>query len=310
MRVRALATGLASFVPGLRQWLGRGTGGTVSARYCYSVWLRHLTMAARHGFARVPRVVAELGPGDTLGTGMAALLSGAERYSALDVVRYATGPTNLRVFDELVGLFRARTPIPDQTEFPHCHPRLESYDFPNEILTEDRLAESLAEERVVRLRRAVAGGDESVISYRAPWSADHVVEEGSVEMLFSQAVLEHVDDLPGIYRAMCRWVAPWGIVSHEICFHCHETSHDWNGHWTCSDLAWRLISGRRAWTLNREPHSTHRRLLEATGFRTIADLRVRAPSRLARNRLAPRFRHLTDDDLTTCSAFLQATKAA
>ena len=40
----SLAVGMATYVPGLRHLTGRKTGGSVSARYCYSVWLRHLSM--------------------------------------------------------------------------------------------------------------------------------------------------------------------------------------------------------------------------------------------------------------------------
>src|SRR5689334_3926898 len=54
-----------------------GTGGSSSARYCYSVWLRHLSMAARLGLNTDPKDVAELGPGHSIGVGLAALLSGA-----------------------------------------------------------------------------------------------------------------------------------------------------------------------------------------------------------------------------------------
>ena len=85
----ALVKGVATYLPGLELLGGRYTGGTVSARDCYSVWLRHLTTAMTHGLKEHPRVVAELGPGDSLGTGIAALLTGAERLCAFDVVRYA-----------------------------------------------------------------------------------------------------------------------------------------------------------------------------------------------------------------------------
>ena len=82
---RATLAGLATYVPGY-EYL-EPTGGTSSARYCYSVWLRHLVMAYDSGLLqRPPATVAELGPGDSIGIGLAALLSGARKYHALDVV--------------------------------------------------------------------------------------------------------------------------------------------------------------------------------------------------------------------------------
>ena len=54
----------------------------------------HLVMAHRSGLSTQPEVVAELGPGDSLGIGMAALLTGAEVYYAFDVVEYASNQRN------------------------------------------------------------------------------------------------------------------------------------------------------------------------------------------------------------------------
>src|SRR5437763_1374444 len=67
LKIGQLLYGIATFIPGVAAVFGRGGGDTSSARYCYSVWLRHLVVAAANGFKVPPRVVAELGPGDSLG---------------------------------------------------------------------------------------------------------------------------------------------------------------------------------------------------------------------------------------------------
>ena len=77
------------------------TGGTVSARYCYSVWSRHLSILQRSGLPTTFKTMVELGPGDSLGIGLAALLSGVERYIALDVVQHASGAQNTADFREV-----------------------------------------------------------------------------------------------------------------------------------------------------------------------------------------------------------------
>ncbi len=76
-----------------------------SARYCYATWLHHLVCADRQGLNNCPEAVAEIGPGSSLGVGLAALISGSHKYYALDDVQHATRGTNLKVFDELVRLF-------------------------------------------------------------------------------------------------------------------------------------------------------------------------------------------------------------
>ena len=63
------------------------TEGSCDARYCYSVWMRHLKFyyELRHD---IPQTVIEFGPGDTIGRGLMALLCGAREYYGLDFKYY------------------------------------------------------------------------------------------------------------------------------------------------------------------------------------------------------------------------------
>jgi hypothetical protein len=308
LKLGQLLYGISTFIPGIAAVFGRGGGDTKSARYCYSVWLRHLVTAAANGLKNHPRVVAELGPGDSLGVGLAALVSGAERYHAFDVVRHAQVERNQAVLAELIDLFRARAEIPGQAEFPEVQPLLASYAFPHHVLGDEQLAAALADNRLARIRDSVRAQNTagSMIDYRTRWFDEQAIERDSIDLLYSQAVLEHVDDLPGSYRAMRLWIKPDGFISHQIDFRCHNTARVWNGHWRYSDLVWRLIRGRRSYLLNRQPYSTHLRLLAENGFAFVGGQIAKADSGLAAGQLAPRFRHLTDQDLTTSSALIQA----
>ena len=139
MRLRPVLRGLATFVPVLGQFLKERKGGADTARYCYSAWLRHLVMAQNSGLSTRPQVVAELGPGYSIGIGLAGLISGASRYYALDIVEFAGTERNLHIFDDLLSLFSAREDIPGEDEFPEVKPYLTSYEFPSNILSDARL---------------------------------------------------------------------------------------------------------------------------------------------------------------------------
>ena len=311
----------ATFIPGVAQLPpvrrvfkrhSIGTHGTNESRYCYSVWLRHLTRAAGNGLDTDPHAVAELGPGDSIGIGIAAVLTGAERYFAFDVVAHANTPRNLAIFDGLVDLFRAEANIPDEEEYPRVGPTLDEYRFPDEILTPARMRAALDPARLAHIRESIQRTDakDSMIQYRAPWSTAGAVEHETLDMVFSQATLEHVDGLPEVYRAMHAWLKPGGFMSHQIDFKCHNSATEWNGHWTYSDLMWKLVRGKDVWLINRLPYSAHVEMMEETGFRIVGEQRVRRASGVKRSQLASQFRWIPDSDLTTTDAFVQAIKPA
>jgi len=256
--------------------------------------------------------MVELGPGDSLGTGLAALLSGVERYVALDAVRYADSTRNLEILDELIALFLNRAPIPDQHEFPLVRPTLPSYAFPTDILTPALLDATLAPSRLDVIRSSIKNPattprGSGTVCYLAPWQPS-VIESGVVDLVLSQTVMELVPDLAGVYSEMCRWLKPGGVMSHEIDFKSIGITVEWSGHWSCSDALWRLAAGKRRHQINREPHSTHISLMHGLGFRIVCDERTVQPMGITRAQLATRFRHLTDEDLTTSSALIQAVK--
>lgn len=310
MKLKQLIFGIATFVPGVNQLRAKGTGGTDSARYCYSVWLRHLVMAKKKGFDTCPKIVAELGPGDSIGIGLAALISGCEKYFAFDVVEHANLERNLSIFNELVNLFKNKTPIPGNDEWPKVKPKLEDYGFPSDILDDDRLHDALEDSRIEKLRNSVrnVGMENSAIEYKVPWYEANVLESESVDMIYSQAVLEHVDDLRNTYNAMYSWLQPTGYISHTIDFKCHGTADEWNGHWVYSDFIWKLIRGKRPYLLNREPYSTHIKLINDAGFMLTSDIKTTSESNLTLKQLAAKFRTISQDDLVTSGVFIQAVK--
>jgi len=308
--------GIATHVPSLYKLsqISKGTGGTVSARYCYAVWLRHLVMAYKNGPGFIPEVIAELGPGDSFGIGLAALLSGANKYYAFDVIKYAKNKRNIEIFDELTDLFRKREKIPGESEFPQVKPYLRSYEFPSHILNDEHLGKALKKERIESIKRALINlgfkeTDGNIqIHYFVPWHDPKIIKEESVDMLYSQAVLEHVKELSHTYAAMYRWLKPDGLISHEIDFKCHGKAVEWNGHWTYTDFIWSLIRGKRSYLINRQPHSMHINLMKKAGFKLLYDKKSKDTSGITGKYLAPRFSNISDDDLTTCDAFIQAIK--
>ncbi|MGB9512393.1 MAG: hypothetical protein WBU20_11945, partial [Candidatus Acidiferrum sp.] len=85
IRIRSLLKGLGSFVvPSFRN-SHVGPGAVLSAETLYSIFLRYLSyLNGCEDFSIDGAVVVELGPGSSIGFGMAALLAGASRFYAFD----------------------------------------------------------------------------------------------------------------------------------------------------------------------------------------------------------------------------------
>ena len=307
-----LLKGAISKFLGYKKKLPVATGGTINSRYCYTVWLRHLIHASNSGYQIEGSTVAELGPGDSLGTGLAALLCGCRHYYALDIFKYWDAQRNVVIFDELVELLRQKTDLPGDTEFPRTTPRLDDYSFPSHILHEELLQESLSAERINKIRIELVNSENSKVneffnSY-VPWDDGSIMEKGSVDLFFSQAVLQSVNDPDATYASMRSWLKTGGIMSHSIDFSSVGLTKSWNGHWTFTDKEWEIIKNKTVIPLNRASLGDHLTLLNKYDLQLTQKITYAGDAGFNETDLAKRFRDMTMESRSTRGAFLQAVK--
>ena len=217
--------------------------------------------------------VCELGPGNSAGTGIAALLSGAESYTGLDAFPYPFA-VNQKLTNELVRklseLYATKSPIPGPDQFPRIRPELEQYDFPSWLF-----AGKGADLYLSRCKALAGGAECDLISrrlvYIAPYEGIDLSEwSGAFDALFSQAVLEHVKDVAETYRMIFRLLKPLGWSWHVIDFRSHGLSSEWNGHWRYPEWLWKIVLGQREFLLNRMPLEKHIESATQAGFTIVA----------------------------------------
>jgi hypothetical protein len=262
--------------------------------------------------------VVELGPGDSLGVSLAALLSGARQCTSLDVVAHNDPQHDLRVFGELIELFRHRAGIPEDREFPSMLPHATATRFPGELIPDRVLEVALAPARLDAIRAAIPRRDTAPdlpLRYLCPWS-ERVVPAGSIDYVISQGVLQDMDHEPWrdtltrAFVSMARWLRPGGIMSHQVDLSA-PIGGAWNDHWAIGDTQWRLTRGRRPYYLNRVPLSEYVRLCAVHGFELLGTTREPAPpGGRARHEVAPAFRRLPDEDFETSAVLLIARRRA
>ena len=304
--------GILTYIPYADFSRGESTGGTNSAKYCYEVWIKHLSIAFNNGLKKIPDVIAELGPGDSLGIGLAGLLSGASKYYALDVVNYAYVKRNLEIFEELIELITNKTPNPS-IGFPNYDCYLDENYFPSDILTNELLQKSLKPKRINTIRKIIkgekTGNTEMEIRYFCPWLNDSVIKENSVDFIYSQSVFEHINDLSSTYKALYKWLKTGGITSHQIDLKCHGLFNKWNGHWSIGDFLWKMIQGKRPYLLlNRKPFTSYRDLFIKNNFDITVEKRYINSNGIKRSELKGLFRNLSTSEFETSGYFIQAKK--
>jgi hypothetical protein len=298
--LRPALAGVTSLLPLARRpvlW-----GGSASARYCYTVWLRHLAVLRDHGVRPPAGVVVEFGPGDSQGVGLAALLSGATHTIGVDIAAFATPDANRTVFEGLVRLFREGAQAPGDDEFPFVRPRPSFLPRPSDVVDAAALAAALAGERLAAIETAMGGARSdptSPVRYVWPWDRA-TVKPGTADLVVSQAALEYLpyedgdDGVDRAFAAMRAWLRPGGIMSHQIDLS-SPFGPEWNAHWALGDTMWKIVRGRRT-IENRAPQSAYVAACARNGFEVLAVCPTPAPPGVPASRLAPRFAALPAED--------------
>jgi SAM-dependent methyltransferase len=147
------------------------------------------------------------------------------------------------------------------------------------------------------------------IVYVAPWDESQDAPAEGVDWVFSQAVLEHVEDIRRVYQALNRWLKPGAFMSHTIDFKSHGLTRHWHGHWTVPERTWKMVRGRRLYLINRLPRSAHLREIVDAGFQIVSETKCHSQP-LSRGRLAFGREWFTEEDLGTSGSFVLAVKPA
>jgi hypothetical protein len=227
------------------------------------------------------------------------------------VTRYSTADLHLKIFDELVALFKSRAARPS-AGWPNYDRYLDENLFPSHILTEEVLDASLAEARIESIRNALVNLESETegvtVKYMVPWSSAEIIQKESVDVVFSHSVLEHVVDLDSTYRTLHLWLRPGGMMSHQIDLTSHGVSDVWNGYRGYSELLWKIILGKRPFLINRQPCSVHIDLMKKHGFEVVCHLKANRTDGIQRSQLSSRWKNISNDDLTCSGTFIQARK--
>jgi SAM-dependent methyltransferase len=267
---------LSRLPAGYRVWERVGLfvhGAMDDPAYAWRVVSEHV---ARAGWTDLSnKVIVELGPGDSLATAVIAHALGARETWLVDAGAFAR--TDLAPYVRLAAFLRGKglTPV-----------RVETFTSTDQMLS------------ACHARYETTG-----------LSALSAIPDGSVDLVFSQAVLEHVrlGEFTPLVAEMRRILSPRGVASHQIDLKDHLAASLNNLRF--SEATWESpFMARSGFYTNRLRRRDIVDRFQRAGFTTRVDGVRRWPTPpLPRTALAPAFRDLPDDELTISQFDLVAT---
>lgn len=302
IRHKSIVKGAGSYVFSSFRKSGTGVTGAYTSEGSYAIFMRYLLAVNQIGVSFEDKVVLELGPGSSFGLGFGALLAGARKYYAVDLIDHTVDTRNIQIFDDMVGMFKTRAQVPTEGWCAKIFPFIDEPDFPQEALPDDLLARTLGDERLKTIRNDLATKGNSYFRSYSSTRMGGIRLDEPANIIFSESVLEHVDQLQATYEAFGRWLAPGGVMAHLVDFGSHNLSDNWNGHWQCSPALWTVVRGKRYFLINRAPLQTHLDYLKRNGFEIVDMQLLRRVDGASRDQFVPEFRSMSFRDSTTALA--------
>lgn len=302
-QIKALTQGALAALPGgvrVNTWLQRLAGGRrdIGAHLRSKVvddWQVHARLLREFGHVLQDCTLVEIGSGWLPVLPLCFSLAGARRCHSYDLVRLL----EVRSFDAVLVALEEQLPL-----------IAEAAGQPLEAVRE----------RYARLR---AVGTEGLLSaagidYRAPADATMTgLAAGSVDVVFSNSVLEHVDaaTLDAMMVECARVLRPGGLASHSVNCGDHYAYFDRGitplNYLKYSSQEWRRWNNNLLYQ-NRLRPADFVASAGRGGLRVLAQRwnpRPQLLQRLPEDAIAPEFRHYDRDDLCATSVDIIATPA-
>jgi len=248
--VKALLKGTLTYIPGINSILRnkKSEHSCSDSFFCYNLWLRILVHLHQNGEGHRFCRIGEIGNGGSLGVGLCALLSGSEEYYSFEIKEYSSPELNIKLLDELIILFKNKTPISKKLRI---NINVNNLGFPEELIDHKYLDISYIEE----LRNDLLSASQKKIHIINNW---YNYSSLNLDLIYSRAVLEHVFDPSVVYKSAVNNLSQNRIMLHDIELHSHGVTTDPDGHYNIPEKLWRIIFGKREYYLNRWTYEDHK----------------------------------------------------
>lgn len=206
--------------------------------------------------------IGEIGSGGSVGVGICALLSGCEKYYALEIQESFDINQNLKILEEVVLLFKNRTSISDK--YKKINLKVKDHSYPAGIIKPNFLQESIISEIKDDILNQFRNSKRIIVNKK--WNSQLPVK---LDFIFSRAVMEHVSNPGVVYKDINHNLKPGSVMFHDIEFHSHGITKRTDGHYLIPEYLWKVIYGKRRFFLNRWNKEEHENSIITNGFQII-----------------------------------------
>jgi hypothetical protein len=264
--IKWIAKGLLTYIPGVAYILDKkkrtSKHSGVHAEFCYNLWLSILVLLKENGIHPNLRNIGEIGSGGSVGVGICALLTGSEKYYALEIDDLLNIDQNLKIFDDLILLFKNSTRISDK--YKQINIRINNLEYPEDII--DPLF--LQDKNITEIRNDILNGfkNSGRIRIIRNWETHPAL---NLNFIFSRAVMEHVAAPASVYKGIRNHLNPGSLMFHDIEYHSHGLTNKIDGHFFVPEYLWKIIYGKRKYFLNRWSNENHCNCIIDNGFQIL-----------------------------------------
>ncbi len=267
MIIKSLVKGILSYIPGVLEYSHHNRNkmrhSCADSHYSYNLWLTIFLFLKENNVNPHFDTIAELGTGGSLGVASCFLLLGVKQFYALEVEDEFDLDKNLKIYDELVNLLRIQSPA--TSKYKNLNFRLIDSAYPEEL----KNLEILKSENIESVRKSLLsiGQSDNRIKIIYDW---HNKEKISLDFIYSRAVMEHVDNPPEVHLKLYNTLNEGGYILHDIELHSHGITKQPHGHLKINKFVWKLIKGKRKYSLNRFTMEDHLDAMKNCGFKIIS----------------------------------------
>tara|TARA_Y100001958_G_C21248633_1_gene581700 strand:- start:10470 stop:11405 length:936 start_codon:yes stop_codon:yes gene_type:complete len=277
------------------------TGGTSNPNYCYSLFLRTFNSYFKY-CNKIPKGILEVGPGDSNVVSLLWLMIGSKKVISIDAYEYLKK-------DQLIDNFKSSSELLINKSFckSNINPKLNLNIYEKLWTILPPLKELRKRQKIIlnEIHNFNLNKESKMFSYIPNYTLKQKFSL-KFDLIFSQAVFEHIKEPKKVLNFIHNNLSNNGIVYTSVDFKSHGSSTLFNGHYLFSESQYKKISSLYLFRfINRLPPSWFEKYLNKK-FKLLEQNNINEKSLISYNEI--KSKDILEEDLSISSSLFISKK--